>query len=44
MYWERLNLIYYSENSGKGTYQIARILTEEGVQTPGLQMKMTGKP
>jgi len=27
---------------GKGTYQIARILTEEGVQTPGLQMKMTG--
>ena len=42
MYWERLNLIYYSENSGKGTYQIARILTEEGVQTPGLQMKMTG--
>lgn len=19
MYWERLNLIYYSENSGKGT-------------------------
>ncbi len=27
---------------GKGTYQIARILTEEGIQTPGLQMKMTG--
>ncbi len=27
---------------GKGTYQIARILTEEGIQTPGLQMNMTG--
>lgn len=27
---------------GKGTYQIAKILTEEGIQTPGLQMKMTG--
>ena len=27
--------------SGKGTYQIANLLTDEGVETPGLQMKMT---
>lgn len=26
---------------GKGTYQIARILTEENIEPPGLQMKMT---
>lgn len=26
---------------GYGTYQIARILTEENIETPGLQMKMT---
>ena len=26
---------------GKGTYQIARLLTEEKIITPGLQMKMT---
>lgn len=27
---------------GKGTYQIAMLLTNEGVMTPGMQMKMTG--
>lgn len=27
---------------GYGTYQIARILTDKGIETPGMQMKMTG--
>lgn len=27
--------------SGKGTYQIAEILTKRGIETPGIQMKMT---
>ena len=28
--------------NGKGTYQIANLLTDEGIETPGLQMKMAG--
>ena len=39
---EVVRRIYDLFLEGKGTYQIASILTKEGVETPGLQMKMTG--
>lgn len=38
---EIVRRIYDLFLEGKGTYQIATLLTKEGVETPGLQMKMT---
>ncbi len=39
---EIVKRIYDLFLEGKGTYQIASLLTKEGIETPGLQMKMTG--
>lgn len=38
---EIVRKIYDLFLEGKGTYQIATLLTKEGIETPGLQMKMT---
>ncbi len=38
---EIVRRIYKEFLNGKGTYQIATMLTEEKITTPGLQMKMT---